>query len=143
MKVEALKDMLNLFWRYIYERKKNMKKNILISTVFAIISSGVSAHSFNCKVSNVTINSGTPKLVYVTMGCKASSPHPSGTGNCTATTISDDTVAFDGTSELGKLYYSMVLSALATQKNTLVSAYGTCPLESPSTPSVYSMKISN
>ncbi|WP_125721117.1 hypothetical protein [Pseudoalteromonas rubra] len=120
-----------------------MKLKILTMLFSTMIVSQGYAHSFNCNVSDVTISSGTPDLVYITMGCKASSPHSSGTGNCTATTISADTVVIDGSSELGKRYFSMVLTALASQKTTYISAYGTCPLESPSTPLVYSMKISS
>lgn len=120
-----------------------MKFKLLTALLSTIITSQVYAHSFTCNVSSVTNSSGTPDVIYITMGCEASSPHSSGTGNCTAATISDDTVAIDGSSELGKRYYSMALTALASQKTTYISAYGTCPLSSPSTPSVYSMKVSN
>ncbi len=120
-----------------------MKLKLSIVLLSSMLTSQVYAHSFNCNVKNVSNSSSTPDLVFITMNCKASSPHSSGTGNCTATTVSDDTLAIDASTELGKRYYSMALTALTSQKTTYISAYGTCPVESPSTPSVYSMKLSH
>ncbi|NQY65251.1 MAG: hypothetical protein HRT38_16325 [Alteromonadaceae bacterium] len=119
-----------------------MNKNFLF--IIALLCSSQSfAHSFNCNIKEITNNSSTPNLVYITMGCAASGQWETGTGGCTAAVISDDTVVIDGTSEIGKRYYSLALTAMATQKSTIISAYGTCPSDSPSTPVVYSMKVSN
>ena len=120
-----------------------MRLRLLTFLFSALLSSQSFAHYFNCNISDISISSGTPDLVYLTMGCSASNPHSSGTGGCTAANISDNIVVFDGSSELGKRYYSLALTALASQKNTYISAYGTCPSNSTSTPLVYSMKLSN
>lgn len=120
-----------------------MKFKLLTAILATLAASQTYAHSFNCKVSNIANSSGTPNLVYITMACNATNPHSSGTGNCSATTISSNTVVIDGSSEIGKRYYSMTLTALSSQQPIFISAFGTCPTESPSTPLVYSMKLSN
>ena len=78
------------------------------------------------------------------MSCKASGQFVAGElSGCSSERISDDTVVIDGTTEIGKRYYSQALTAFASQKNLLISAYGTCASESQTTPVVYSMKIKN
>ncbi len=120
-----------------------MKNIYALIFSLSVLSLQASANTFNCNVADITLNSGAPGLVFVTMGCTASNPIQSGTNGCTAATISNNRVAIDSTTALGKLYYALALSALATQKQTLIATFGTCPSGSPDTPAIYSMKVSN
>jgi len=121
-----------------------MRTPFILIAMAVIFSSQAFAHSFNCTVGDITNNSSTPDLVYIKMSCKANSQFVAGElSGCSSTKISDDTVVIDGTSEIGKRYYSQALTAFASQKNLLISAYGTCASESQTTPVVYSMKIIN
>jgi len=120
-----------------------MNHKVIAGLILTLFSSVAYSHAFNCNIKNVTLNSSTSGLVYVAMGCAASSPFDPTIEGCTADTISPDTVVFDGSTEQGKMYYSLALAAFVAQKNVLVSAYATCPTESESTPVVYSMKVSN
>jgi hypothetical protein len=123
---------------------------IMYRKVVSILTLGLSlfsfssqANTFNCEIANMATGASAPKLVYVTMACKSSNPIQTGTNNCTAATISDDTVAFDATSEQGKIYLSLLTTAMVTKKRTLISMWGNCFVESPSVPVMYSARVYN
>jgi hypothetical protein len=82
-----------------------------------MFSSQAFSHSFSCAVGDITNNSSTPNLVYIKMSCKASGQFVAGElSGCSSERISDDTVVIDGTTEIGKRYYSQALTAFASQK---------------------------
>jgi len=120
-----------------------LKRHFLFFLCCFLPVSKVFAHSFNCNIDYIAMGSSAPDLVYLKMACNASNPVQSGTNGCTAESISQDTISFTTASELGKNYYSLALAAMMAQKRVLVSAYATCPENSPSTPVVYSMRVIN
>ncbi|MCJ8270815.1 MAG: hypothetical protein MJK04_15595 [Psychrosphaera sp.] len=120
------------------------RKVVSILTLgLSLFSFSLQANSFNCEIENISTGASAPKLIYVTMACKSSNPIQSGTYNCTAAAISDDTVAFDATTEQGKIYLPMLMTAMISKKRTLISMWGNCFVESPSVPILYSIKVFN
>lgn len=120
------------------------RKVVSILTLgLGLFSFSLQANNFNCEIANISTGASVPKLVYVTMACKSSNPIQSGTNNCTAAVISDDIVAFDATTAQGKIYLSLLTTAMISKKRALISMWGNCFVESPSVPVLYSVKVFN
>ena len=120
------------------------RKIVSILTLgLSLFSFSSQANSFNCEIASMSTGASAPKLVYVTMACKSPNPIQTGTNNCTAAAISDDTVAFDATSEQGKIYLPLLTTAMVAKKRTLISTWGNCFLESSSVPIMYSARVIN
>lgn len=114
----------------------------LLTSIIAMISmlllatpSAQAATYGPCKVEQMFQSDSTATYMYVKMACDGVNLAT------TCTNILKDTVVYDATTEVGKFRTSMLLSAFATGRDTMLTTWGVCPDDAPSAARLYSVRL--
>lgn len=112
-----------------------MIRTLILSSLFFMSVFANAGNHGPCKINSLHQSASYSKYMLVKMECNGTNLAT------TCTNIHQDLIAFDITTEEGKIRSSILLAAFMAGKDVRISTYGACPAEIPNVPNMYGVIV--